>query len=74
MTELAPSPCCLPDDQGQYLCHCLRVTAADMVETIVALGLRTFEDVRRCTGAGADCSSCNPTIRECLAHHAVPSA
>ena len=74
MTETAPHPCCLPDEQGLYLCHCLKVTEADMVETIVTLGLRSFDDVRRCTGAGDGCTSCHRKIRECLTRYALPSA
>ena len=73
MTETAPNPCCTPEDQGQYLCHCLRVTEADLAESVVTLGLRTFDDVRRCTGAGDGCTSCHRKIRECLADHALPS-
>jgi len=58
----------------EYLCHCLRITEADVVETIVTLGVRSFEELRRCTAAGDGCTSCHKRLRECVERHACPGS
>jgi bacterioferritin-associated ferredoxin len=68
-TELAPAPCYVPEARDEYLCRCLAVTEAEVVETVVQLGLRTLEEVKRCTGAGDGCTACHRRIRTCLERH-----
>ena len=60
------------DDPGcdQYLCRCLQLTEADVAETVAALGLRTLDEVRRCTGAGDGCTACHRRLRACIERHA----
>jgi bacterioferritin-associated ferredoxin len=57
-----------------YLCHCLRMTEANVVETIVTLGLRSFDELRRCTAAGDGCTACHARLRECIERHACPGS
>lgn len=54
----------------ELLCYCMRISEAEVVETICALDLRTVQDVRRCTGAGTGCTACIHHIRECLRQRA----
>lgn len=51
------------DCAAKYICHCLQVTEATVVDAIAALNLRTLRDVHRHTGAGEGCTCCHERIR-----------
>jgi NAD(P)H-nitrite reductase large subunit len=74
MTETLPTRELEQLGDEQYLCRCLRITEADVVETIVTLGLRSFEELRRCTAAGDGCTACHARLRECVERHACPGS
>jgi len=46
-------------------CHCTGVDRQQVVEAIRAKGLKTFDQVRRATGACFGCQTCRPEL-ECL--------
>src|SRR5262245_37707178 len=72
MTDTLPLPVLEPLADEQYLCRCLRITKADVIETIVTLGLQSFEELRRCTAAGDGCTACHVRLRECVERYACP--
>jgi bacterioferritin-associated ferredoxin len=58
------SPC--TDCHAHFICHCLQVTEAAVVDAVVTLGLRTVRDIRRQTGAGEGCTCCHDRLRQVL--------
>jgi len=46
-------------------CHCTGVDRQQVVEAIRTNGLKTFDQVRRATGACFGCQTCRPEL-ECL--------
>jgi len=46
-------------------CHCTGVDRQQVVEAIRTQGLKTFDQVRRATGACFGCQTCRPEL-ECL--------
>jgi bacterioferritin-associated ferredoxin len=61
------------DCPEQFVCRCLRVTEAQLIETIVTRRLLTLKDVRAHTGAGDGCTCCHARIRGLLEEHAYAS-
>lgn len=59
---------------NRVVCRCLQVTEATAVEAITRLELRTVNDIRRFTGAGAGCTCCHGDLRELLEQHAPARA
>jgi bacterioferritin-associated ferredoxin len=57
-----------------YLCHCLRITEAEVVAAVTRLELRTVKDVRSHTGAGEGCTACHVRLREILERHTYASS
>jgi NifU-like protein len=45
-----------------YVCECLKVTEADVVEAIRAYGIRDIKDVIGYTQAGDGCTACHPAL------------
>jgi bacterioferritin-associated ferredoxin len=58
------SPC--TDCRGHFICDCLQITEAAVVDAIVNLDLRTVRDIRRQTGAGEGCTYCHERLRQVL--------
>jgi bacterioferritin-associated ferredoxin len=58
----------------EYVCHCLKVTEEQIVESAVRFGLQTLDEVRRHTGAGDGCTACHRRIRQYLQELNQPSA
>ena len=50
----------------KFLCRCLKVTEAAVVQAIDTLGLQTVKEVRQHTGAGDGCTCCHAKIRRLL--------
>lgn len=46
-----------------YVCLCMRVTHADLLEAIACRNARTLTDLRRDTGAGDGCMACHRRLR-----------
>lgn len=51
----------------EIVCHCLRVTLAEMQSAIVASDAPTVKSLIGCTGAGGGCTACHPAIRKLIA-------
>lgn len=50
----------------RYVCACLRVSRAELLEAIASLKVRTLEDLRAHTGAGDGCTACHRRLRHYL--------
>lgn len=48
------------------ICHCFRITRAEMVRLIEERDLRSVEDVSEATGACRGCRTCEPDITALL--------
>lgn len=55
-----------PADDARFLCRCLEIAPAALDAAVAEYGLRTLEDVVRCTGAGDGCTACHLAIRRRL--------
>jgi bacterioferritin-associated ferredoxin len=42
-----------------YVCACMRLTHADLIEAVAAGTIQTLADLRRQTGAGDGCMACH---------------
>lgn len=58
---------------AEIVCHCLQVAEGTIVDTIVELGLRTLQEVRRHTEAGTGCNCCHDRLREYLGVYSSPT-
>lgn len=54
------------DDADETLCHCRGLQRGAVRRAIQAQGLHGLQEVGRCLGAGTDCGSCVPELRELL--------
>lgn len=63
MFESQPCPTGVP---RKFLCRCLKVTEATIIELFGTTELQTFEDIRRLTGAGAGCHCCQGALKRLL--------
>lgn len=57
-----------------FVCHCLRITEAEIRETADALSAPTVRCVMKETGAGSGCTACHRRIRDLLADQCPPSS
>lgn len=60
MTPAGTSP-------DRIVCHCLRVSETQVVDSIAVAGCETVRDVMQEIGAGSGCTACHCRIRELLA-------
>jgi NifU-like protein len=67
------SPCKAAVSCGRMVCHCLGITEATIVDTIVTLGLRNVKEVRSHTGAGDGCTACHQALKQLLEIHSSSS-
>jgi bacterioferritin-associated ferredoxin len=58
----------------QYICRCLGITEAVLVEALSTGEIRTLKDIRRHTGAGDGCMACHSRLREVLERFAYASS
>lgn len=65
---------CGSDGSRRYVCRCLRVTEGEVVELIVNLSLRSFEELRRCSEAGDGCTACHARLRDLVDRYACPGS
>ena len=72
MTPCGKNSC--HDCPEQWVCHCLQVTEAEVVDTIVSLEIRGLRDLQRQTGAGDGCTACHGRLKQILASYASSSA
>lgn len=56
-----------------YVCHCLKLTADDIRETVSDLEQPTVRCVMRMTGAGTGCTACHRRIRQLLVDRVEPA-
>ena len=49
------------------LCHCLRISHAEVTDCIAVTGAESVGEVAQQTGAGSGCMACHCRIRELLA-------
>ena len=68
----SPSRC--DDCNLAFICHCLRITRAQVAETVTALDLKTVQEVRARTGAGEGCTACHARLAEVLEEQAYSSS
>jgi assimilatory nitrate reductase catalytic subunit len=54
-------------EAGPMVCSCFRVGRHTIIEAIATHGLRRAEEVTALLGAGGNCGSCLPEIRELVA-------
>jgi bacterioferritin-associated ferredoxin len=54
----------------RLVCHCLRVSEADLRQALVTFDLRTIKDVRRHTGAGDGCTGCHRRLATYIEEYA----
>jgi NAD(P)H-nitrite reductase large subunit len=54
---------------GRVICHCLQVTEEALLGALATLELRSVNDVREATGAGAGCMACHRRLRLLLERH-----
>ncbi|MFN4258290.1 MAG: (2Fe-2S)-binding protein [Gemmataceae bacterium] len=54
----------------RLVCHCLQVTEEMVVETLTTLGIRSVEELREVTGAGAGCTACQRRLRKYIDEYA----
>lgn len=47
-----------------YHCYCTGVTQKRVLRAMAEQGLRTVEDIRRCTGACTGCQSCRRELEQ----------
>ncbi|WP_077735708.1 nitrite reductase large subunit NirB [Bacillus sonorensis] len=52
---------------GETICQCNAVTKGTIIEAVRVRGLKTADDVKRCTKASGSCGGCKPLIEELLA-------
>ena len=56
------------------LCHCLRISQAEVTDCIAVTGAETVRDVAEQTGAGSGCMACHCRIRDLLATRTAADA
>lgn len=56
------------------ICHCLKVTQAEVESAIVTSDEPSLRCVMRMTGAGTGCTACHRTIRELIRSQCPPAA
>jgi len=58
-----------------FVCHCLQITEAMLIEALTTADLKTIKDIRRFTGAGDGCNACHRVLTRYLEmhHHAHAS-
>ncbi|MBB5174035.1 nitrite reductase large subunit NirB [Texcoconibacillus texcoconensis] len=56
----------MPADET--VCGCNGVTKGNIVQSILEQDLKTFEDVKTCTKAGASCGKCRPMVEGVLSN------
>jgi assimilatory nitrate reductase catalytic subunit len=61
------------EDQGKLVCAC-RGIGMKKIETAIADGAQTVEDIGALTTAGTSCGSCKGEIKQCLLAHAKKAA
>jgi bacterioferritin-associated ferredoxin len=64
VTMVTCEPC-----TDRIVCHCLRITEAQVVETIQEHRLSSLREVVRHTGAGNGCTACRCALRTLLEQH-----
>ncbi|MBI1916997.1 MAG: (2Fe-2S)-binding protein [Planctomycetes bacterium] len=62
------------DCTERYACHCLGITADQVIQAVTTLGLRTLDELRQQTGAGAGCTACHRRLRLLIHRHAQSSS
>jgi nitrite reductase (NADH) large subunit len=55
-------------DAGETVCGCNGVTKGTIVQSIWEQDLKTYEEVKTCTKAGASCGKCQIVVEGILAH------
>ncbi|MFT0803073.1 nitrite reductase large subunit NirB [Bacillus swezeyi] len=53
---------------GETICQCNAVSKGTIIEAVSIRGLKTADDVKRCTKASASCGGCKPLLEELLIH------
>ena len=49
-------------EDGEIVCHCLKVTGIDLREALLIHDPQTVRDITRCTGAGGGCTACHARL------------
>jgi bacterioferritin-associated ferredoxin len=44
---------------SRFVCHCLRVSEADILQALSRFAVRTVKELRKLTGAGDGCTACH---------------
>lgn len=53
-------------EDSPFICHCMKVTKAALVEVIMTRGLTDLYEVRNATGAGDGCMACRRRLQGVL--------
>ncbi|MBI4396033.1 MAG: (2Fe-2S)-binding protein [Elusimicrobia bacterium] len=56
----------MTDNKNPYLCHCLKVTEAEVREAIARHRPGRLKELIRCSGAGQGCIACHSGLRQIL--------
>jgi NAD(P)H-nitrite reductase large subunit len=63
-----------PRKTPKYLCECLKITEAQVVDAIEEHSFCTLKEVTACTEAGAGCNVCHPAIKALLERRSKEAA
>lgn len=59
---------------GQFVCTCMKLTEAALIDVIVSRGIGDLRELRQETGAGDGCMACRRRLQHYLSEYAVPHA
>ena len=58
----------------RFVCRCLRVTEAALVEALTTLPIRNLLELRQLTGAGDGCTCCHERLKQMIDEHVYSSS
>jgi NAD(P)H-nitrite reductase large subunit len=62
------------EPKKRYICECLKVTEADVLDAICKHEISDVKDITCFTQAGDGCTACHPALKKLLCERANPSS